>query len=147
MDVLYVESIYVGICVTGGSILRLYLDPNMRGSVPRMPSKTKIHHIRRWNKAFSVFPVNSTSSAENGRRNILKTSTNISLIFLLYFWIPLSRLPRTSVLHFRTVPPGPFLRPKTKFQFWPPPLRSDSGTGRVGIPPNSPCSSLEVCTP
>ncbi len=69
-------------------------------------------------KAFSVFPVNSTSSAENGRRNISKTSTNISLNFLLHFWIPLSRLPRTSVLHFRTVPPGPFLAPSLTLRFW-----------------------------
>lgn len=63
-------------------------------------------------KAFSVFPVNLTTSlAENGRRNILKTSISISLNLLLHFWIPLSRLPRTSVLHFWTVPPGPFLEP------------------------------------
>ena len=101
-------------------------------------------------KAFSTFPVKSiTLLVGNGRGNILKTSTSISLNFLLHFWITLSRLPRTSVLHFWTVPRVPFLEPspKTKFQFWPRSLRSDSGTGRVGTPPDSLGSFLEVYTP
>lgn len=37
--------------VTSASAFIGYLDPNMRGSVPRMPSKTKTHHIRRWDNA------------------------------------------------------------------------------------------------
>ena len=44
----------------------------------------------------------------------VKTSTNTSLNFLLRFWITLSRLSRTSVLHFWTVPQGPFLEPPPK---------------------------------
>ena len=101
-------------------------------------------------KAFSAFPVNLTTSlAGNGRGNILKTSTSISLNLLFHFWIPLSRLPCTSILHFWNVPRVLFLEPspKTKFQFWPPSLRSDSGTGRVGTPPDSLGSSPEVYTP
>ena len=63
-------------------------------------------------KAISAFPVHSTTSlAENGQGNILKTSTSISLNFLLHFWVPLSRLPRTSALNFWTVPRVPFLKP------------------------------------
>ena len=101
-------------------------------------------------KAFPAFSVNSTTSLIGNRRgNILKTSTR-----------SISELPTPLLDHFFSSSSHfctPFLdrpsssilepSPKTKFQFWPRSLRSDSGTGREGTPPDSLGSSPEVYTP
>ena len=91
-------------------------------------------------KAFPTVSVHSTASlAENGRGNILKMSTNVSELPdpLLDHFI-------SSSSHFCT----PFLdRPSRSIFGTPPKQSSNFGTGRVGTPPDSLCSSPEVYTP
>ena len=90
-----------------GRAIATYIILLGEGQLP--PRQCSVFFLLLLRKAFSTFPVNSTTSLlGNGRENILETSTSISLNFLLHCCIPLSRLPRTSIFHFWTVPPGPF---------------------------------------